>query len=190
MMGPSLDAVRAIAASRTDQVVVTTMTAIFQWDEVVGDDPIHLPLIGCMGKASSLALGIALARPDVQVLCLDGDGSLLMNLGSLVTIAQARPANLVHFVFENRVYNITGGQPVPGAGRFDLALLATAAGFPRAYTTESTEQLQKALPEILAGEGPTFVCVRVQPAGPQPKIQHGRMRRQLAVVQKALAGRA
>lgn len=188
-MGPSLDAIRAIAMARTNQVVVTTMTAIFQWDEVVGEDPLHLPLIGCMGKASSLALGIALARPDVQVLCLDGDGSLLMNLGSLATIAQARPANLVHVVFENRVYNITGGQPVPAAGKVDFAMMAKAAGFPRAYTTESTDQLQALLPEILTAPGPTFVCVRVEKAGPQPKIQHGRMKRQLAVVQQALAGR-
>ena len=188
-MGPSLEAVRAIAAARTNQVVVTTMTAIFQWDEVVGDDPLHLPLIGCMGKASSLALGIALARPDIQVLCLDGDGSLLMNLGSLATIGQARPTNLVHFVFENRVYNITGGQPVPGAGRVDFALLAKAAGFARAYTTESTAQLQALLPEVLGRDGPTFVCVRVQQAGPQPKLPHGRMKRQFGVVQSALAGR-
>ncbi|MCS6802487.1 MAG: thiamine pyrophosphate-dependent enzyme [Chloroflexota bacterium] len=188
-MGPALEAVRAIAAARTTQVVVTTMTAIFQWDDVVGDDPLHLPLIGCMGKASSLALGIALARPDIQVLCLDGDGSLLMNLGSLATIAQAQPANLVHFVFENRAYNITGGQPIPAAGRLDFALLAKAAGYPRAYTTESADQLRALLPEILAGAGPTFVCLRVAPAGPQPAIQHGRMKRQLAVVQKALAER-
>ncbi|MFN8534723.1 MAG: thiamine pyrophosphate-dependent enzyme [Dehalococcoidia bacterium] len=109
-MFPSIEAIRAIAAARTDQVVVTTMTSIFEWDAVVGDDRRHLPLIGCMSKASSVALGVALARPDVEVLCLDGDGSLLMNLGSLATIAQAAPKNLVHFVFENRVYNITGGQ--------------------------------------------------------------------------------
>jgi thiamine pyrophosphate-dependent acetolactate synthase large subunit-like protein len=189
MMMASLDAVRAIAAARTDQVVVTTMTAIFQWDEVVGDDPLHLPLIGCMGKASSVALGIALARPDIQVLCLDGDGSLLMNLGSLATIAEAQPANLVHFVFENRAYNITGGQPVPAAGRLDFALMARAAGFPRAVTAERVEQLQALLPDVLSGAGPTFVCLRVAPAGPQPKIQHGRMRRQMAVVQRALAER-
>lgn len=187
-MFPSIEAIRAIAAARTDQVVVTTMTSIFEWDAVVGDDRRHLPLIGCMSKASSVALGVALARPDVEVLCLDGDGSLLMNLGSLATIAQAAPKNLVHFVFENRVYNITGGQPVPGAGAVDFAGLARAVGFPRAYTAGTLDELQGLLPEILAAGGPVFVCLRVEKAGPQPTIQHGRMKRQLAVVQRELAG--
>jgi homoserine kinase len=67
--------------------------------------------------------------------------------------------------------------------------MARAAGFPRAVTAERVEQLQALLPDVLSGAGPTFVCLRVAPAGPQPKIQHGRMRRQMAVVQRALAER-
>jgi phosphonopyruvate decarboxylase len=185
----SIEAIRALAAARTNQVVVTTMTTIFQWDDIVGEDPLHLPLIGSMGKASSVALGVALARPDVQVLCLDGDGSLLMNLGSLATIVASGATNLVHFVFENRVYNITGGQPVPAANALDWAAMASAAGFARTYTIDTVSDLEATLPEILGGLGPVFVVVRVERAGPQPKIQHGRMKRQMAVVREALGAR-
>ena len=69
-----------------------------------------------MGKASSIGLGIALARPDKKVLVIDGDGSLLMNLGSLVTVANMSPKNLVHFVYQNGTYGVSGGQPIPGSG--------------------------------------------------------------------------
>ncbi|MCL6648463.1 MAG: thiamine pyrophosphate-binding protein [Chloroflexi bacterium] len=163
------------------------MTAVFEWDAVVGADPLHLPVIGAMGKASSVALGLALAQPRRQVLCLDGDGSLLMNLGSLVTIAGAAPPNLVHFVFENRVYNITGGQPLPAAGKVDFALMARAAGYPLARTFTHQAQLEQGLPELLSTPGPVFACLQVEPAGPQPKLPQGRMRRHFAALQRLLA---
>ena len=80
-----------------------------------------------MGSASSIALGIALAQPSRKVIVMDGDGSLLMQLGSLVTIAGAAPENLYHFVFENGVYATSGGQPLPAEGRLDFEMMARGA---------------------------------------------------------------
>src|SRR5215218_2211703 len=123
------DALRIIADLRTDQVVITTMSTAKEWPAFSKREELDLPLLGCMGKASSLGLGVALGAPDRQVLVLDGDGSLLMNLGSLVTIAAQAPKNLVHFVFDNSAYDTSGGQPTPGAGKVDFAGLAKSSGY-------------------------------------------------------------
>ncbi len=156
-----LAALEALAAWRTDQVVVTTMVTAREWPRYSRRQDLDIPFIGCMGKASSLGLGIALGRPDRSVWVFDGDGSLLMNLGSLVTIAAAAPKNLVVIVFENGVYEITGGQPVPGEGLFSFAALARGSGVQRAYEFDALEPFTGSLEEILGGDGPTFVCLKV-----------------------------
>ena len=107
-----------------------------------------------MGKASSLGLGLALGRPERRVWVLDGDGSLVMNLGSLVTIAQQAPANLLHVLLENGVYEVTGGQPVPGAGLADFATMARAAGYRSAYRFDTLAALEASLDEVLAAPRP------------------------------------
>ena len=165
----SLDAVKAINDVRTDAVVVGTMTPNRYWDSVTEKPELDLPIFGGMGKASSVALGIAIAQPEKKVLCLDGDGSLLMNLGTLVTIAGSAPENLVHFVFEDSVYFTTGGQPVPGSGKFDLAAMARDAGFAESYEFSDLEDLASELPRIMDQEGPIFVCLKVShPPAPPP----------------------
>ena len=83
-----------------------------------------------MGKASSFGLGVALARPDIKVVVLDGDGSLLMNLGALVTIAALAPKNLLHVVLQGSTYDTSGGQPTPGQGILDWATVAKGGGRP------------------------------------------------------------
>jgi thiamine pyrophosphate-dependent acetolactate synthase large subunit-like protein len=115
-----------------------------------------------MGHTADVALGIALAQPDRKVVCLNGDGSMLMNLGTLVTIASLGPKNMVLFVLENGTYEITGNQPVPGAGRVDFPGLARAAGFPRVYSFNRDIGYEAALPEILKVDGPVFVGVGME----------------------------
>ena len=132
----SNDATKAINDVRGDAVVVGTMTPNRYWEAVTEKPDLDLPIFGAMGKASSVALGIALAQPDKKVLCLDGDGGLLMNLGTLVTIAETAPDNLVHFVFEDGMYFTTGGQPIPGSEKFDLAAMASDAGFERSVRVQ------------------------------------------------------
>jgi thiamine pyrophosphate-dependent acetolactate synthase large subunit-like protein len=129
-------ALEILSAHRTDEVVLTVFTGVRHWDQVSRRPELDLPFWGAMGKAGSTGLGIALARPDVRVWVADGDGSLLMNLGALVTTAHMGARNLVHIVLENGTYATTGGQPIPGSGHVDFAALARAAGFPHAYCFE------------------------------------------------------
>lgn len=158
------EALRIIAELRTDQVVVTTMSTAKEWPLLTRREELDLPLVGCMGKASSLGLGVALGAPERQVLVLDGEGSLLMNLGSLVTIAALAPRNVVHFVFDNGAYDTSGGQPTPGSGAVDLAGLALEAGYRSAYEFEDAEAFRQSLPGILREDGPVLVVAKV-PSG-------------------------
>ena len=174
MRMPYPAALQALGRRRRDEFVVTTMTSSRVWAHVTERPELDLSFGGCMGKASSLGLGLALGRPERCVWVLDGDGSLVMNLGTLVTIAQQAPPNLVHFVLENGVYEVTGGQPVPGAGLADLAAMARAAGYRAAYRFETLEALEEGLDEALAALGPAFVALAVEPAGPAARAAPGR----------------
>ena len=121
-----LDAAKAINRIRGDAVVVSTMTPNRYWSTVSESPELDIPVFGAMGKASSVALGIAVARPDRRVMVLDGDGAVLMNLGTLVTIAGQAPANLVHFVFED------GSTTRPEASLSRVPGRSTLQGWPRA----------------------------------------------------------
>jgi phosphonopyruvate decarboxylase len=167
---PYLEALLVLERRRRDELVVTTMTSSRVWARVSEQPEFDLSFGGCMGKASSLGLGLALGRPDRRVWVLDGDGSLVMNLGTLVTIAQQAPLNLVHFVLENGVYEVTGGQAVPGAGLADLAAMARGAGYRAAYRFDSLGALEDGLDDALAAPGPTFVTLEVDPAGRLPDV--------------------
>ena len=167
-MIPAVEAINAINRLRKDEVVVSIMTPNRYWEQVSQRPELDLPVIGGMGKASSVGLGLALARPDRKVWVLDGDGSLLMNLGTLVTIAAQRPANLLHFVFEDGVYQTTGGQPVPGAGVFDFAGIARSAGYEESLEFDDLEEFVSELPRILEAQGPVFVDLKVFHPGAEP----------------------
>ena len=123
-----------------------------------------------MGKASSFGLGLALARPDIRVWVLDTDGALLMNLGSLVSIAKAKPANLLHVVYDNGAYDTTGGQPTPGAGIVDFCAIAIGAGYPVAVAYDELEELEEDLPSVLAGPRPALVVLKVASLGRRPQV--------------------
>ena len=157
-----------LARRRGDRVVVTTMSTVRPWGLLSDHDLDFASADSAMGHAADLALGVALARPDRQVLCLNGDGSMLMSLGTLATIVGTGATNLVLFVVDNGGFEITGHQPVAGAGRVDYAGLARAAGFPRVYTADHGGDFAARLDEILEGEGPTFVHARVQPGREGP----------------------
>ena len=148
-----------LARLRTDQVVVSTMGAVRPWGLLSESDLDFASADSAMGHAADLALGVALARPDRQVICLNGDGSMLMTLGTLVTIVDSGADNLVLFVFENGTYEITGNQRVPGAGTVDFAAMATAAGFERVFRFDEAAAYERALPDVLTGLGPVFVLL-------------------------------
>ena len=163
-----LEALETIANYRGDCIFILSYVDTAWPKGTTGQ--LELPFVGCMGKISSFALGLAIARPDKKMVVLDGDGSLLMNLGSLVTIAHMAPPNLVHFVLENDVYETTGGHPIPGAGRISFAGFAKAAGFPSVYEFDEIDEFQKRAKSILSDAGPTFVCLKVTKGGKRRPI--------------------
>jgi sulfopyruvate decarboxylase subunit beta len=156
----------ALAAVRDNAIVVATYTAAFEWERI-SPSGLNLPATGAMGQGSSHGLGLALGLQEQRVIVLDGDGALLMNLGTLVTIATAAPKNLFLFVCENGTYEANGGHPLPNQGVTDFAGLARAAGFPYSYAFDDLEQFTATLPQLLALEGPVFIALKIVP-GPEP----------------------
>jgi thiamine pyrophosphate-dependent acetolactate synthase large subunit-like protein len=120
-----------------------------------------------MGMAPSLALGLALARPDRRIVLLEGDGDLTMNLGVLVTIAGAAPANLRVAVFANERYETGGGQPLPNAGHTSYATLAAGAGWTWAEDAHDEARASELFAALLARPGPALVAMYVE-AEPSP----------------------
>jgi len=173
-MMENLEALEVISRHRGENIVIATMTCNREWSPISTNPDFDLPVGGSMGKASSMGLGLALARPDKKVLVLDGDGALLMNLGSLVTIANMAPPNLIHFVFENTVYRTTGGQPIPNVGRFSFAALARDAGYANVHEFDNTEDLERNIDNIINAQGPTFVRLDITPATERPPTPHTR----------------
>ena len=162
------EALRPLADRRGSAVVVTTMGTVRPWARL-SDHPLDFASAdSAMGHAADFALGLALAQPARKVVCLNGDGSMLMSLGTLVTIVASGATNLVLFVLQNDTYELTGNQAIPGAGRLDFPGLARAAGFSRVHAFEDAASYERALPAILAGAGPVFVAVKVEPGGEGP----------------------
>src|ERR1700704_3206243 len=150
------DILTLIAAQRGTAVCVPTMTTAPAWRTIAPDD-LSATCAGFMGGASSLGLGIALARPDRRVIVFDGDGSLLMQLGSLATVAGAAPRNLVHLLFKNGVYHTSGAQIIPGGLTVDFVTMAKGAGYRKAYAVTGLDDFKRRLPSMLTDEGPLFV---------------------------------
>src|SRR6266566_3632086 len=150
------DILRAIAAARGNAICVPTMTTSPAWRTLAPDD-LSIGCVGFMGGASSLGLGLALSVPDRRVVVFDGDGSLLMQLGSLATIAGAAPRNLTHLLFKNGVYHTSGSQDIPGGLTVDFVQMAKGAGYRKAYAVSDFEDFKRRLPSMLTDEGPLFV---------------------------------
>lgn len=157
-----------LARHRSDEVVVTTMSVVRPWGRLSDSDLDFASADSAMGHAADLALGIALARPERKVVCLNGDGSMLMCLGTLATAVEAGVSNYILVVSDNGEFEITGHQPVAGAGRVDYAGLAEAAGFRQVFYFDDARSWAAALPGILATPGPTFVHVSVEPGNQGP----------------------
>ncbi|MBI4310694.1 MAG: thiamine pyrophosphate-binding protein [Chloroflexi bacterium] len=159
-MIPSLQALKAIHDIRRNALVVATMTGRREWD-TFSANPSQDIAVQAMGKASSVALGLALAQPKRKVIVLDGDGSLLMNLGTLASIAGKAPANLVHVVLDNGGYTNTGGEPTPGMGLTEYTKVAKGAGYASTYEFDNLEEFQTDIEGILREKGPVFICLKV-----------------------------
>ena len=161
-----LDALKAVYAALESRVVVTIMGAVAAELQSIGHRPNFFYLQHAMGLASSMGLGIALCRPDKQIVVLDGDGSILMNLGGLTTLARYRPRNLVHVVFDNESLLSVGGFPTATSTGSDLAAIASAAGIPRTATVRTLPEFQQAFDEALHAHDLTTLVAKVEAVGP------------------------
>jgi sulfopyruvate decarboxylase subunit beta len=153
---------------RKDEIVVAVYMAAQEMTHIMPSD-LNYTFTGAMGQGSSHALGLALGRPDKRVVVFDGDGSLLMNLGSLVTIANAAPKNYLHCLCENGTYETNGSVPIPRAGKIRFADIAKAAGYPKTYEIDNLEDWDRELPKLLKEEGPIFVDLKVEPGEAYPE---------------------
>jgi phosphonopyruvate decarboxylase len=166
------DVLRAIAAARGTAICVPTMTTSPAWRTIAPDD-LSVGCVGFMGGASAMGMGLALARPDRRVIVFDGDGSLLMQLGSLATIAGGAPRNLTHLLFKNGVYHTSGAQGIPGGLSVDFVMMARGAGYRLVTMIDELEDFKRRLPELLRAEGPVFVELHTGLAEQTPMTARG-----------------
>ncbi|MER3416653.1 MAG: thiamine pyrophosphate-binding protein [Gemmataceae bacterium] len=153
-------ALEVIALHRGERIVISTMGSVGVWSEVSQSPLDFAYLPSSMGQGPALAMGLALAHPQRGVIALVGDGSLLMNLGVLVTIAEQKP-RMYLVLIDNGAYEITGGQPVPGAGVVDYTMIAKGAGIARTYRFDTLEKWMAGSQEALHGLGPVFIWLKV-----------------------------
>src|SRR5213592_1899016 len=165
-----LDALRAIYSFLEDRVVVTIMGAVAAELQSIGHRANFFYLQHAMGLASSMGLGIALTRPDRQVIVLAGDGSVLMNLGGLTTLARYRPRNLTHVVFDNESLLSVGGFPTATSTGSDIAAIAAAAGVPRTATVRDLDAFAAAFEDALAAGELTTIVAKVEAVGPSAYV--------------------
>jgi sulfopyruvate decarboxylase subunit beta len=161
-----LEALGAVYPRLERHVVVTIMGAVAAELQSIGHRPGFFYLQHAMGLASSLGLGIALAKPARTVVVLDGDGSVLMNLGGLTTLARYRPPNLIHVIFDNESLLSVGGFPTATATGTDLEGVARAAGIPRASTVRTPEELAEAFAGAERARALTTIVAKVEAVGP------------------------
>lgn len=166
-----VEAIRVIHRARGPQdVVISAMGASREW-MVLGTGPLDWIFVpSSMGQATALGLGLALARPDRRIIVLNGDGGMLMNLGSLVTISACAPANLVVLLLDNGVYEVTGAQPTPSAkaaradgAPVDFAALARASGLGSVFRFTELGAWERGVGAVLAARGPTLAVLDVAP---------------------------
>jgi thiamine pyrophosphate-dependent acetolactate synthase large subunit-like protein len=155
------DCLRAIAPHFGDELVVTNLGAVrHEWQAL---RPHHGNYhLQNLGLTSSMALGLALALPHRKVVAFDGDGSLLLNLGSLATIANQHPRNLIHVVFDNECYESSRGAPTATAGRADLAAVAAGCGFVNVITTKTLPEFEQGFLRALRSNDLHFILAKIE----------------------------
>ena len=171
-----------LAARRADEIVVSTMSVAEPWARL-SDGPLDFASVeSAMGHAADFACGLAMAQPSRRVIVLNGDGSTLMCLGTLVTIAQVAPPNLTIVITENGTYEVTGNQRVPGADQVDYELLCRGAGLDQVETVTDDLSFDTALEDHFVGAGPRVFVWRIAPSDepvPLPSLPIGQRAQRL-----------
>ena len=152
---------RLVARLKNEEAVIGGIgnTNFDLW--TAGHRPQNFYMLGSMGLAFPIALGAALAQPARHIFALEGDGSLLMQLGCLTTIASLAPKNLTMIVMDNGMYQITGAQPTPAAAVSDIVAIAAGCGLGQSTWAADEDDFERLIDDALTGEGPTFIAVRI-----------------------------
>src|SRR5947207_10915854 len=161
-----IDALAAVYDDIADCAVVTIMGAVAAELYSLGHRPNFFYLEHAMGLASSIGLGIALAQPERRVVVIDGDGSVLMNLGGLTTLARYAPPNLTHIVFDNESLLSVGGFPTATSTGSDLAAIARGAGIESATMVTELHQFGATAKLAMASDGLSCIVAKVEDVGP------------------------
>ena len=162
MLDP-VDVFNAFKPHRGNAIVTSAGTAGRHWQDVSDQPARDIALGGAMGHTTSAAFGLALGLPDEKIVLFDAEGSLLMNLGVIASIAGKSPKNFVHFVLDNECYATTGGQPVPNSTEIDYATMAKGAGYASAYNFDDLEEFATNIEDIMKEDGPVMVSIKIQP---------------------------
>ena len=189
-MIPSLEATRAINYHRHDALVVSTSAALRDWHQVSLRRELDVDLTDCMDRAPGVGLGLSLAQPGRKVLVLDCDATLRTDLGSLATIGESKPENLVHFVFEDVTHSSTDGVPIKGLDNINFIAIAQGAGYAQTYQFDDLEGLLIGMEEVMAQPGPSFVLVKVARDNDLPPFPERKMAEGWALVRETLRGEA
>ena len=152
---------RLVAKLKSEEAVIGGIgnTNFDLW--TAGHRPQNFYMLGSMGLAFPIALGAALAQPERRIFALEGDGSLLMQLGCLTTIAALAPKNLTMIVMDNGMYQITGAQPTPAAAVSDIVAIAAGSGLSHSTWAADEDDFERLIDDALVSEGPTFIAVRI-----------------------------
>lgn len=152
---------RLVAKLRHEEAVIGGIgnTNFDLW--AAGHRPQNFYMLGSMGLAFPIALGVALAQPGRRVFALEGDGSLLMQLGALSTIAALKPKNLTMIVMDNGVYQITGAQPTPAANVADIVAIAIGSGLANSAWAADEEDFERLVDDAMAATEPGLIAVRI-----------------------------
>ncbi|WP_431269699.1 thiamine pyrophosphate-dependent enzyme [Dankookia sp. P2] len=162
---------RMVARLRQEEAVIGGIghTNFDLWS--AGHRPQNFYMLGSMGLAVPIALGVALAQPQRRVFALEGDGSILMQLGCLATVATLRPKNLTILVMDNGSYQITGGQPTPAAGSADYVAIARGCGLANSVWAKDETDFERLVEASLAGEGPNLIGLKLDDAKPPTQTE-------------------
>jgi len=159
----ALDVFKVFEKHRGEAIVMASGMSGQHWADISTNSKRDVSIGGAMGCQGPVALGLALSQPDTKVVLFDSEGSLLMNLGVLATIADQKPKNFYHILLDNECYATTGGQPVPSSTEISYHGMAKDAGYPSVHSFEDLEDFAINIEGILNEPGPVFVAMKILP---------------------------
>ncbi len=161
-----IEAIEKLVGMLKNEIVLTSIGGVNTELFARGDRELNLYVSTNMGSAAAMGVGLALALPSEKVVVLEGDGSVLLSLGSLVAMGDQQPSNLVLIVFDNECYEAPGEYPSATSRNANLEMFGFASGIEKSQTIRSIEEFEKAFKEALAARGPQLLVAKVERGRP------------------------